>query len=456
MIGLLFVVGVQAEDSQQWSFNAVVEVRISVPEGARTAEMFGTNRLASGVVIDNAGHVLTIGFQTLEAEKVEIVDKNDEPVDGTVVAYDSVTGFGLLRANKPIPVTPIPFGRSSDLKQGDPLFAAAYGGKEPVQGVTVMARKEFAGSWEYLLENAIFTTPAIENFSGAALIDRQGHLVGIGYLLSPLLIPDLGRISANMFVPIDILKPIIDDLKMLGRTKLPPRPWLGVWTEEIRGRLFVEHVRSGGPFEKAGIRSGDIILAVDQEPVQGMADFYRKVWALGKAGVVVPLTVLQGIQIRQIIVHSTARDLFRKPKYLSGNVGMVFDGPGTNNLIKKTESCYAQIQLSGCKATISAEFFGQLGHAPTEFASIFLGAGIGSTHAGRSVMTRSRKGIADDDDAINQQSLDNGHHGGFLAAAGISGSGEGSTDLVFHFFADADKFVQNLFQLGGHGAKVDR
>jgi len=292
----------------------VVEVRIAVPESARTAEMFGTRRVASGVVIDDAGHVLTIGFQTLEAEKVEIVDQNGESVDATVIAYDSVTGFGLLRATQPLQVKPMPFGRSSELKQGDPVFAAAYGGKDPVQGVMVMTRKEFAGSWEYLLENAIFTTPAIENFSGAALIDRHGHLVGIGYLLSPLLIPDLGTISANMFVPIDILKPILDDLKMLGRTKLGPRPWLGVRTEEIRGRLFVEHVRFGGPFEKAGIKAGDIILAVNKEAVQGMADFYRKVWALGDAGVAVPLGILQGIKVRQIVVHSTNRDQFLKPQ----------------------------------------------------------------------------------------------------------------------------------------------
>jgi S1-C subfamily serine protease len=138
--------------------------------------------------------------------------------------------------------------------------------------------------------------------------------VGIGYLLSPLLIPNLGTISANMFVPIDILKPILDDLKMSGRTSLPPRPWLGVRTDEIRGRLFVEHVRPGGPAEKAGIQASDIILAVNNQAIQGMADFYRKVWALGNAGIVVPLTVLQGIQIRQIMVPSTVRDLFRQPK----------------------------------------------------------------------------------------------------------------------------------------------
>ena len=310
----IFLATAHAEKGAEWTLEAIVEIRITVPEDARTADMFGTNRVASGVVIDKAGHILTIGFQTIEAETVEIVEQAGKTVSGSVVAYDSNTGFGLLRANSPLQVEPMPLGRSSEIKKGDPVLAAGFGGKESVQGVFVAARKEFAGSWEYLLENAIFTTPPITRFSGAALINRNGHLVGIGYLLSQLMIPELGVVSTNMFVPIDLLKPILDDLKLSGRTRLLPRPWLGVRTEESYGRLFVEHVRSGGPFEKAGIKEGDIILAVDQQAVQGMADFYRKVWALGEAGVDVPLTILQGVQIRHIVVHSTVRQLSRKPK----------------------------------------------------------------------------------------------------------------------------------------------
>jgi S1-C subfamily serine protease len=177
----------------------------------------------------------------------------------------------------------------------------------------VVARKEFAGPWEYLLENAIFTAPPIARFSGAGLIDRNGHLVGIGYLLSQLMIADLGVIPTNMFVPIDLLKPILSDLKLSGSSKLPSRPWLGVRTQELYGRLFVERVISGSPSEKAGIKTGDIILAVNKQDVHGMADFYRKVWALGKAGVDVPLRILQGIQIRDIVVHSTAHIQYRQP-----------------------------------------------------------------------------------------------------------------------------------------------
>jgi S1-C subfamily serine protease len=308
-----FSATVHAEQGAEKFLDAIVEVRITVPKNARTAERFGTNRVASGVVIDTTGHILTIGFQTIEAETVKIVRKDQETVNATVVTYDRITGFGLLRATSPLEVTPMPLGNSSDVKEGDPVLAASYGYEGAVQGVRVVARKEFAGPWEYLLENAIFTAPAIERFSGAALIDRNGHLVGIGYLFSQLKIADIGLMPTNMFVPIDLLKPILSDLKLSGRSKLPPRPWLGVRTEEFYGRLVVERVVSGSPSEKAGIKSGDIILAVNKQEVHGMADFYRKVWSLGKGGVDVPLRLLQGIQIRDIVVHSTTRSPYEQP-----------------------------------------------------------------------------------------------------------------------------------------------
>ena len=308
-----FSVTVHAEQAAEKSLDAVVEIRISVPENARTAERFGTNRVASGVVIDKTGHILTIGFQTIEAETIEIVGKDRKTVNAIVVAYDRNTGFGLLRATSPLQVTPMPLGSSSEVKEGDPVLAASYGTQDAVQGVRVVARKEFAGPWEYLLENAIFTAPPIARFSGAALIDRNGQLVGIGYLLSQLTIADLGVMPTNMFVPIDILKPILSDLKLSGSAKLQSRPWLGVRTQELYGRLFVERVISGSPSEKAGIKTGDIILAVNNQDVHGMADFYRKVWALGKAGVDVPLSILQGVQIRDIIVHSTVHNQYRQP-----------------------------------------------------------------------------------------------------------------------------------------------
>ena len=194
-----FSVTAHAEKGTGEFLDAIVEIRISVPENARTAERFGTNRVASGVVVDKTGHVLTIGFQTIEAETIEIVVKDHKTVNATVVGYDRNSGFGLLRATSPLQVTPMPLGNSSDVKEGDPVLAASYGYKGAVQGVIVVARKEFAGPWEYLLENAIFTAPPIDRFSGAALIDRNGHLVGIGYLFSQLRIEGFGT-DADKYV----------------------------------------------------------------------------------------------------------------------------------------------------------------------------------------------------------------------------------------------------------------
>ena len=309
-----FSVPAFAQQEVERSLDAIVEIRITVPENARTAKRFGTNRVASGVIIDKSGHILTIGFQTIDAETIEIVGPGGKTVNAIVVCYEHNTGFGLLRTMSPLPVTPMPLGRSSEIRKGDPVLAASYGGKDAVGGAIVIARKEFAGPWEYLLDNAIFTAPSIAQFSGAALINSAGHLVGIGYLLSQFMIPDMGLMPTNMFIPIDLLKPILSDLKLSGKPKQPPRPWLGVRAEESLGRLFVQRVTSGGPFEKAGIKTGDIILAVNNQPINGMADFYRKVWALGSAGVDVPLTILQGIQIQQIVVHSSTRNLNRQTK----------------------------------------------------------------------------------------------------------------------------------------------
>ena len=309
-----FSVPVLAQQDLERSLDAIVEVRITVAKNARSAERFGTNRVASGVIIDKSGHILTIGFQTIDAEAIEIVGPGGKTVNATVVGYEHNTGFGLLRTISPLQVTPMPLGSSSEIKKGDPVLAASYGGKDAVEGVIVVARKEFAGPWEYLLENAIFTAPSIAQFSGAALINSNGHLVGIGYLLSQFMIPDLRVMATNMFVPIDLLKPILSDLKLSGKSKQPPRPWLGVRTEESFDRLFVKRVTSGGPFEKAGIKTGDIILAVNKQAVHGMADFYRKVWALGEAGVDVPMTILHGIRIQHIVVHSSTRNRYRQPK----------------------------------------------------------------------------------------------------------------------------------------------
>jgi S1-C subfamily serine protease len=299
-----------ADQPAEEILKAVVKIRSTIPKEAYTARTLGTEREGSGVVIDSKGHILTIGYLIAEAESIEVNDPEGRPIHATFVGYDYNTGFGLLRTDKPLNIAPIKIGQSSEVKEGDPIIVAGHGGADSVQVGRVIGRKDFAGYWEYLLKDAIFTAPPYANFGGAALIDRDGRLVGIGSLFTQFMIQGFGSIPCNMFVPIDLLNPILNDLMIRGRSREAPRPWLGLNAEEAHGRVFVIRVTPGVPAERAGLQPGDLVLTVKGEAVKGLADFYRKVWALGKAGVDVPLTILRGTEIRNITVRSADRYQF--------------------------------------------------------------------------------------------------------------------------------------------------
>jgi S1-C subfamily serine protease len=304
---IAFHMPVYAEQAAEEILKAVVKIRAIVPKDARSARTLGTEREGNGVVIDSKGNILTIGYLISDAETIEVTGPEGKPVKATFVGYDHNTGFGLLRTDKPLNVQPIKLGQSSAVKEGEPILIAGHGGKDSVQVGQVIARKEFVGYWEYLIENAIFIAPPYPNFGGAALIDRDGRLLGIGSIFTQMTIPGLGSIPCNMFVPIDLLNPILSDLMTRGRSREAPRPWLGLNAEETHGRVFVTRVTSEGPAEQAGLLPEDLILAVNGKTINGLADFYRKVWALGNAGVDVSLSILRGAQIRDITVHSADR-----------------------------------------------------------------------------------------------------------------------------------------------------
>jgi len=288
--------------------NAIVKIRAVIPDSAFTARTLGTEREGNGVVIDSKGDILTIGYLIVEAETLEVTTGEGKTISASFVGYDHDTGFGLLKTDQPLSIKPMKLGKSSELKQGDPILMAGHGGAESVQAGRVLARKEFAGYWEYLLEDAIYTAPAHTGFGGAALIDPDGKLLGIGSLLTQIVIPGIGSIACNISVPIDLLHPILADLIAKGRTSAPPRPWLGLNAEEAHGRVFVVRVTAGSPAEKAELQAGDMVLTVKGAEVKGLADFYRKVWALGSAGVEVPLSILRGTKIREITVKSIDRN----------------------------------------------------------------------------------------------------------------------------------------------------
>ena len=288
----------------------VVQVTATVPADAQTAASLGREREGSGVVIDQAGLVVTIGYLVLEADEVTLTDSEGRAVPAQIVGYDYETGFGLLRALAPLKAKPLAFGNAAAVKERDPVVIASFGGMGGL--AVVIARRTFAGPWEYLLDDAIFTAPPHPAWSGAALLDRDGKLVGIGSLILADATGN-GQVPGNMFVPIDRLTPILGDLLAAGRAAGPAHPWLGLNTEALEGRLVVTRVSPGGPASRAGLRHGDLIEGVGGQPVSDLAEFYRKIRALGDAGVEVPLDVQQGGATHEIRVHSIdRRDYLRR------------------------------------------------------------------------------------------------------------------------------------------------
>jgi S1-C subfamily serine protease len=292
--------------------NATVVVKAKALSNARSAKTLGDERMGAGVLIPD-GLVLTIGYLILEADEVEITTSKGRTLPAIVVAYDHATGFGLLRPMGPVEVKPIKLGSSASVDVLDRLMTVGGGGEDSVTVATVVSRRQFAGYWEYLIDGAIFTSPPRPDHSGAALINKDGELVGIGSLfVMDAAIPG-ERLPGNMFVPIDLLKPILADLVKDGRRAGPARPWLGVSADEMQGRLLVTRVSPDGPADRAGVKSGDIILGVGSDAVRTQAEFYSKVWTRGKAGDDIPLKVLQGMDVRDVKVHSIDRtDYFRR------------------------------------------------------------------------------------------------------------------------------------------------
>lgn len=304
----LCVTPVSAQPSPKEVLNAIVRLQSVIPSDARTAPALGTEREGSGVVIDDQGLILTIGYLILEASTVTVTTRDGSNINAQIVAYDHATGFGLVRADEPLGVSHLEFGQSESLAVGDPVLAISSGSSQPIVASKVVSRREFAGYWEYLLEDAIFIAPPQRFFSGSALIGLKNKLVGIGSLIVSNAIDQVDKTTpGNMFVPIDALKPVLQSLISTGRAPRPRRPWIGVYTEEYRGHVFVTRIAEESPALRAGIIRDDIILGVGESPVSGMATFYRAMWALGEAGVDVPLRVLRNAETLLITLKSTDR-----------------------------------------------------------------------------------------------------------------------------------------------------
>jgi S1-C subfamily serine protease len=291
--------------------DAVVSITAHVPEDAMSAGLLGTERVGHGVRIRPDGLIVTIGYVVHEAENLWIGTRNTV-VPGFVVGYDFDSGLALVKPSLPLHGPSMEIGRADALSIGDAVTVISSGGKEQSIEARVVAKQEFAGRWEYVLDQAVFTTPPHESWSGAALVDSDGRLCGLGSLVIQGFEARSGTSTVNMFVPIELLAPIIDELCEHGRRLTPPRPWLGMLVHDDQHDLTVVGVYRNCPADKAGLRPGDVIVGIDDEPVVGLANMFRRVWSLGAAGVDVPLNVLRNAEKMELRVHSGDRAGFQR------------------------------------------------------------------------------------------------------------------------------------------------
>ncbi len=296
------------------ALRSVVLVHAEIPDEAFTASILGTERIGHGTVIEEDGLVLTIGYLITEAESIWLTTQDGRVVPGHALAYDQVTGFGLILPLGHLNAPAIERGSAEMTGVGDSVIVIGHGGVEHSLDAKVIARREFAGYWEYLLEDALFTSPPHPQWGGTALVGQDGRLLGVGSLLVQETIGS-ETLDANMFVPIDLLEPILEEMKRLGRPARSPRPWLGMYTTPMQGNLVVGALTQGGPAHRAGVRLGDVVLEVAGEPVSDLADLFRRVWSTGSAGAVVPLTLARGKTTSRIRITSADReDFLTKPR----------------------------------------------------------------------------------------------------------------------------------------------
>jgi len=296
------------------ALDAAVMLRTEIPEDAFTAPILGTERAGNGVVIRDDGLILTIGYLITEAESIWITTNRGAVVQGHALAYDQGSGFGLVMPLGRLGVRPLARGSVAGVTTDSPVLVLGHGGRAHSLKARVVSKREFAGYWEYVLDEALFTTPAHPQWGGAALVGEDGKLLGIGSLLVQEAVGGKS-VDGNMFVPIDLLAPILDEMLASGRPARPPRAWLGLYIAEMEGRLVVGGLAPGGPAERAGLKLGDLILEVGGEPVAGLAALFRKIWSCGPAGAEVPLAFSRRGTTSTVRIRSADRsDFLKKPR----------------------------------------------------------------------------------------------------------------------------------------------
>ena len=289
------------------SFDSVVGVWTIIPDDAFTAPLLGTHREGSGVLIRRDGLILTIGYLILEAGSVWVVSAAGAAARAHIVGYDHDTGFGLIQAFDGLPDTVAALGDSDGCNVGDDVVLVGCEGVASATEARIISKREFAGAWEYVLDEALVTAPAHPDWSGAAVFDRGGRLLGIGSLYIQEVLEAPSRVDGNLSVPINLLKPIIDDIHGYGRIGVPARPWLGIYLAEAGDQVVVAGLAERGPAAHAGLRAGDVVIDLGGVRAENVGQTFRQLWSLGAAGIDVPMTIGRGEERRHYVVKSADR-----------------------------------------------------------------------------------------------------------------------------------------------------
>ena len=291
---------------------SIVGIRSIVPADAFSAQTLGTERMGNGVIIRSNGLVLTIGYLITEAEQIWLHLIDGRTVPGHVLAYDQATGFGLIQALGRLDLPELPLGQSDAAQLGERVVVGGAGGRQRSVAARIVGKQEFAGYWEYVLDEAIFTAPAHPNWGGTGVIGTSGELIGIGSLQLEQSREGGQNQHLNMIVPIDLLKPILDDFLTIGRANKPPRPWLGVYATEVEDKVVIVGLADNGPAQRANLRTGDLVVSVGGVEVNNLAGFFRRIWAQGEAGVDVPMLIYRDGNTFEVKVQSSDRNRFLK------------------------------------------------------------------------------------------------------------------------------------------------
>jgi S1-C subfamily serine protease len=287
---------------------SIVGLHVRAPETAASSARLGSRRFGSAVIFDARGYALTVSYLLLDATELEARTRDGRRWEARLVGLDLDAGLGVIKLEGAGPWAAAPLGRSTDLvaaartgtvgvdEDGDLVYVAG----------AVQAIRRFSASWEYMLDRALIVAPASPQWGGSAVVNDRGEVVGIVSLR-------LGEAPhVNLAIPSEKFLPVKDELIAAGRiVSRPPRPWLGLYTVDVRGGVVVSDFSPAGPAASAGFLKGDRILRVNGVAVASQSEFYEQLWS-GRAGDRIEVAVQRDDRVRVIAVTSVDRHrLFR-------------------------------------------------------------------------------------------------------------------------------------------------